>query len=283
MHLLLIVSSIFVAVGIRIFFPIPSPTENGKLCWGKLLFHFAFPPLLLLMTALVVVVMGYQGKMWGIKAGKFSYFLSLAFLIYAVFVILKNLYQQWQIQSLLTNFPGIVIEDNPCKLLDTPFPYAAVVGLWNPQLVVSEGLIKLLSPPHLKSVIAHELGHLYYRDTFLFFWLSCLKTIGFSLPKSEQIWENLALMRELRADLFACQKVDHLLVAESLIIINSYLLNNRGEKLLFECPLYSSRLGERVENLLENREGKLVENYRETFWLILAFIPWIFLPFHSVG
>ncbi len=283
MHLLLVIFSLVLAVGVRVVFPHLPPTENGQLRWGRFLFQFVFPPLLLLMTSLAVVVMGYQGEMWGVKAGKFSYFLSLIFLIYVLFVILKNLYHQWQLQSLLKKYPIILLETNSCKLLDTVFPYAAAVGLWNPQIVISKGLIELLPKQHLQAVIAHELGHLYYYDTIVFFWLHCLKEIGFFLPKNKQLWENLRLMREVRADSFACKKVDHLLLAESLVMINCNLLSRWGEELLFEYPLYSSSsLEERVENLLNNPEGKLVGDYREVFWLLLAFIPWIFIPFHSL-
>ena len=63
------------------------------------------------------------------------------------------------------------------RILETDFLYSAQIGFWQSELVVSQGLLKSLDSEHLNAVLAHEQAHVYYRDTFWFFWLGWLRTI----------------------------------------------------------------------------------------------------------
>jgi Zn-dependent protease with chaperone function len=254
--------------------------ENSQQ-WGKALFFFAFPSLLLLMTCLTIVLMGDHGEMWGIKASKLSYYFSLSYLAVALTLLLNSLISLSQSRQLIKQYPSQIINNQEIKILDSSFPYAAQIGFWRSQLVLSTGLIELLSPEHLNAVIAHETAHQTYKDPFFFFWLFYLKKLTFWLPNNQQLWQNLLLLRELRADQTAAKQVDFLLIAESLITV-TLATNKQKESLQLssQCPFYDNRLEVRIDNLL-------TENYQIRFtwwqiiWLILIFIPYSFLPFHS--
>lgn len=280
MHLILILTSLFLAYGIRIISQILESKYQKK--WGLSLFFFCFPPLILLMTCVVIIFMGYQGEMWGIKASKFSYYLSISFFIYAILKLTNNIYSHFKTWSILQKCTDHQIKSHKYKLLKSNVPYAAEIGFWHSQLVLSQGLIDLLSQEHLMAVIAHETAHRNYKDPFVFFWLFYLKKLGFCLPNNDNLWENLVLLRELRADQTAAKKVDYLLIAESLLQVTSSIMTHKNQvNNELECAFYDNRLQIRIENLMEKKEDLVTNNYVEIIWLLLIFIPWLFFPFHN--
>ncbi len=251
--------------------------KNGQYC----LFIFAFPPLLLIMTALAVICMGYQGKMLGFPASWFSYLLALSFVIFGIIVTLKLTYQAWLSLRKVHNFPQQLVAGKVARILDISFPYTAQIGFWQPELVISNGLIKLLAPQHLEAVLAHEEAHNNYRDTFYFFWLGCIKSLTFWLPNTDILWEELLLLRELRADHKAAQKVDSLLLAESLLIVTQASINSAPNfNDSFSCAFSNHRLTERIDALLTPSEYSSEINVSYWCWILLTLLPWLTLPFH---
>ena len=279
MHSVLILIALVIAWVIRII-PRKSPDH-----WQKRgqysLFLFVFSPLLLIMTALAVICMGYQGKMLGFRASWFSYILALSFLIFGVIITVKLTYQAWSSLQKIRNYPQQLVGGKVARILDISFPYIAQIGFWQPELVISNGLIKLLSAQHLEAVLAHEEAHNNYRDTFYFFWLGCIKNLTFWLPNTDILWEELLLLRELRADHKAAQKVDHLLLAESLLIVTQASTNlapNFNES--FSCAFSNHRLTERIDALLTPSEYYSGFNVSYCSWILLTLLPWLTLPFH---
>jgi len=280
MHFIFIITALFIAYSIRLISQLKVINYQKK--WGLSLFLFAFPPLLLFMTCITVLMMGYHGEMWGIKASKFSYYLAVSFLIFAIFSLIKISWDLYKLTHLVQKYPLQIINGKPIKILQTSFPYAAQVGFYSSQLVISTGLIQLLSQEHLEAVIAHESAHEMHKDPFFFFWLSYLERLTFWLPNNENLWNNLLLLRELRADYTAAKTVDYLLIAEALLKVTNAALKQR-KKLIFdlECPFLNYRLQERIETLLDNSNFSPKLNLWQIMWLILVFIPWIFFPFHN--
>ena len=93
-------------------------------------------------------------------------------------------------------------------------------GLWSSELVVSQGLLDHLDDEHLDAVLAHEAGHDYYRDTFLVLLARVTKAVNLLAPPiSESLWQELLLLREMRADRWAARSVDTLVLAESLMSV----------------------------------------------------------------
>ena len=175
------------------------------------------------------------------------------------------------------NIRGILV-----RILDTNALFTAQIGFWHPELVVSEGLLQTLDSAHLEAVFAHEEAHYYYRDTFWFFWLGWVRSCTAWLPNTEALWQELLVLRELRADARAAQQVDPLLLAESLLLVVSVLpapCESFCAALSAVAP--RSRLEERIEALLAQPEEQSSINRWFWLWLLLAFLPLLSVPFHN--
>ncbi|MFW6358772.1 MAG: M56 family metallopeptidase, partial [Chroococcales cyanobacterium] len=217
MHLVMISIAIASAYFLRFVGTPQTGTWNER--WQRSLFFFLLPPLLLIMTAFAVLVMGTQGKMLGLEASELSYDIALAFVGLSGFYLIKQSYQGWRSQTKINSYPQQFVNGKLARIVNISFPYCAQIGFWKPQLIITQGLLSLLDIPHLEAVFAHEKAHFDHRDPFCFFWLGWLKSLTFWLPNTETLWQELLLLREMRADQEAAQSVDPLLLAESLILV----------------------------------------------------------------
>jgi Zn-dependent protease with chaperone function len=280
---MILIFAVGVAWLLRALIPVLSP--ESELSWQKALFIFVFPPVLLLMTSLAVVSMGYQGMMFGLKASWLSYSLAIAFLLWSLGLGFYRLGQASRAIQQIRHYTKGLTQNQPTRILDSPFPYSAQIGLWNPELVISQGLLDSLDDEHLQAVLAHENAHYYYRDTFWFFCLGWLRQMSFWLPQTEQLWQELLFMREVRADKKAAQQVDPLLLAESLMLVAK---NMQEIPILpnFEaiCAAFNhqdNRLISRINYLIEPPDTLLIENnFLNWILLGLAFLPLILIPLH---
>jgi Zn-dependent protease with chaperone function len=248
--------------------------------WGQTLFLFLFPPLLILMTLIALLCMGPQGRMGGLHTGWFSYLLALGCLAFFGILCIKLTWEGWQSVRSARNCPQINFAGQQVRLLDTQALFAGQIGFWQPELVLSQGLLQTLSPDHLDSVVAHEQGHYYYRDTFWFFWLGWLRSCTAWLPNTDLLWQELLVLRELRADAHAASQVDPLLLAESLLLVVS------SSPLSSEicCAAIGSssvdRLEQRINALLTQPES--IPQSQSLSWkcLLLASLPLVTVIFH---
>ena len=168
------------------------------------------------------------------------------------------------------------------QLLDIPMLFAAQIGFWRSRLFVSQGLLDSLDAQHLEAVLLHERAHAHYRDTFWFFWLGCLRQIMPWLPNTQDLWEELLLLRELRADRWAAQKLDGLLLAESLLaMVSSNMLPSETFAAAFGSTNTSDRLEERIDFLLADPEPLPQFSWRSLLWFGFALLPLAVLPLHS--
>ncbi len=280
MHLLMIFLALAIAWLVR-FIPI-STSDNWEQRWQRSLFGFLFPPLLLIMTALAVIFMGAEGQMLGWHSSWLGYLLSLAVITIPTGFLLKLGFQAWQCEQKITTNPQQNLKGNNIYLLDIDLPYIAQIGFWQPKLVVSQGLLKLLDDLQLEAVLAHEQAHLEKRDTFWFFWLGWLRSFTTWLPQTEILWQELLLIREIRADLKAVQTVDSLVLAESLLTVaQSALADNTP---CFETPLFSpsasDRLSQRIDAMINDQQPQKSFPWYWV-WVFLLFIPWATIPLHS--
>ncbi len=284
MHLLMIVVSLILAWSIRLYTPLSNISLRTR--WQRSLFCFVFPPLLLLMTAIAVTIMGCHGKMLGWQSSWYGYLLAIGFLFFATICLGKLAYQGWQSLQKINNYPQKVIEGKTARLLDTSFPYSAQVGFWNPELVISEGLLTTLDKDHLNAVIAHEQAHAKYQDTFWFFMLGWLGRISPWLPNTDNLWQDLLLLREIRADRQASQQVDPLLIAESLVIVAQKIHEISGKMttgimgVTFHDKVLSSRLNERIDALLNESDSPIITPWKLSY-ILLTLVPLILIPLHG--
>ncbi|WP_413173879.1 M56 family metallopeptidase [Anabaena azotica] len=279
MHLLMILTAVTVAYSLRYFANIPQ--GNWNLRWERSLFFFLFPPLLIFMTATAVVCMGTQGKMGGMYTDSSSYLLALIFLLFFNILGIKLAFQGWKSIKSARQCPQINLAGKQVRLLQTGALFAGQMGFWQPELVVSQGLLATLSPAHLESVLAHEQGHFQYRDTFWFFWLGWMRSCTAWLPNTEPLWQELLMLRELRADSYAASQVDPLVLAESLLLVVS---SQTPTSEVCCAALGSSgveRLEQRIDALLTPKETTPETQLQSWHIFLFAFLPLLTVVFHT--
>ena len=278
MHLAMILITLALATGLRL---VAQPRENYVSTWQLSLFFFLCPPLLLLMTALAILCMGYQGEMLGLPASRLSYILASVFLSWGLLSLVKLAYRAWQLQHELRQCSQQSIQGKIARILEVDWLYSAQIGFWEPELVVSRGLLTTLDSEHLQAVLAHEQAHYDYRDTFWFFWLGWLRSFTAWLPNTESYWQELLLLRELRADRRAIAEVDALVLAESLLTVAKNLLPApESFCATFSCATPPSRLSMRIDALFTNSDTTPTWSWWSWIWLILLLLPWATIPLH---
>jgi hypothetical protein len=234
------------------------------------------------MTALAVLLMGPQGQMIGLHTDGFSYGLVVGGVGLAIGFCLKLAIQGWQSLQTIRTYPKIDLDGKSARLVDTSTLFSAQIGFWQPELVVSQGLLETLKPEHLQAVLSHEQAHHYYRDTFWFFWLGWLRQITAWLPNTEALWQELLLLRELRADHWAAGRVDALLLAESLlIVVSTPMMASESFCAAFSRATPHNRLQERIEALLGEAESSPPSSFASWIWVVFALLPLVAVPFHS--
>ncbi|MDJ0633653.1 MAG: M56 family metallopeptidase [Xenococcaceae cyanobacterium MO_188.B29] len=280
MHLVMIIFTLAIAWLVRLKMITTQSTWIRR--WQQGLFFFLFPPLLLLTTAISVACMGFQGEMLGIQASWLSYIISIIFILLAGFYLLKSAYQGYQSLKQIRAYPRRLIAGKIARLLETDFPYSAQIGFWKSELVISQGLLTSLDSEHLQAVLAHEQAHLYYRDTFWFFWLGWLRNLTAWLPNTESLWQELLLLRELRADRKAAEDFDSILLAESLLkVAQDTIQDDFIFCATFSCTIPRNRLAERIDCLLDETILIPTSNWWNWSWILLLFIPLLTIPFHG--
>ncbi|PSB28175.1 M56 family metallopeptidase [Stenomitos frigidus] len=279
MHLTLLFFGLSCAWGLRLLAMRTEGTRQER--WRRSLGLFLFPPLLLLMTAVALVCMGPQGQMVRWWEGWFSYFLAVGFLASAGVMLFKLMMEGRRSLHQVRTYPQIVLKGQPSRLLATPIPFIAQVGFWQSELVLSQGLIDTFSADHLDAVLTHEQAHAYYRDTFWFFWLGWLRRLSAWLPQTEALWQELLLLRERRADRWAAQTVDTLLLAEALVqMVKAPELYAETICAAFSSATPRNRLEERIDALLSSQESLQPSNPWVWAWMLLVCLPLMTVPFH---
>jgi Zn-dependent protease with chaperone function len=280
MHLIMILTALSLALLIRCRWSKSTGTWTQR--WQRSLLSFLLPPLLLLMTVIAVLCMGPQGQMIGLHTDWYSYCLVVGCVGFAIGFGLRLAVEGWQSLRQIRTYPQIDLDGKSARLLDSPMLYSAQIGFWQPELVVSQGLLETLKPEHLQAVLVHEQAHHYYRDTFWFFWLGWLRRITAWLPNTDPLWQELLVLRELRADRWAASRVDALLLAESLLlVVSTPMMASESFSAAFSHATPLNRLQERIDALLEEPESAPQASSWAWSWVLLALLPLVAVPFHS--
>lgn len=288
MHLIVSFAIFALAWGLRY-----SWVETDRLTWNErwnlTLSKFLLPPLLLFTTSVSIVWMGPHGRMVWVGNDWLSYNIDIGCLGFAAFYLVKLTLTGWQIRQQVRTYPEIKLNGKKARLLDLPTIYIAQIGFWQPELVITQGLLDNLDKEHLGAVLAHEQAHYRHRDTFCFFWLGWIRQITSWLPQTEVMWQELLVLRELRADRWASKQTDPLLVAEALLLV----VQNTSIFTEDFCTAFSQvapvdRLNQRINALLAIYESSNIPTqnlYRSTdiwiwIYLLVGLLPLLTVPFH---
>jgi Zn-dependent protease with chaperone function len=280
MHLTMFVGILGLAWGLRYAWS-QMTIDRWRVRWHCTMTLFLLPPLLLFTTAIAVIWMGPQGRMLGVWEGWVSYVLSLGLLGLALLCLLEQTWGAWQILHRVRAYPLVDVDGIPIRLLDLDTPYLAQIGWWQPELVISQGFIIALDLEHRAAALAHERAHYYYRDTFYFFWLGWVRQITVWLPQTESMWQELLILREIRADVWASAQTDPLLVAETLLLVvqNTPIFPD-NLCAAFSQMTSASRLDRRIEAILTTTEPIERLKIWSWAWLLFALLPLLAIPFH---
>ncbi|WP_310485849.1 M56 family metallopeptidase [Chamaesiphon sp. VAR_48_metabat_403] len=287
MHLIVLLTIFAVAWGLRYTW---AGTDRVSWIdrWQRTLAIFLLPPLLLFTSAIAIIWMGPHGRMVWVGNDWLSYCVGIGFLGFAALSWLKLAGSGWQMLSQIRTYPTTELNGKSVRILDLPTPYSAQIGFWEPELVVTQGLLDTLSTAHLEAVLAHEQAHYRYRDTWCFFWLGWLHQMTTWLPQTEAIWQELLMLRELRADRWASIQTDPLLVAEALLsIVQNTPIFPDNICAAFSQTAPADRLTQRIEALLDrieingNNQIEPSQNLAAWAWLLVAVLPLLAVPFHS--
>ena len=275
MHLLTMAIVITAAILFRLQTVPTLGNWSGR--WYRTLFLFCLPGLLMLTTAVTVLYMGCHGQMLGVQAGSVGCLLSLGLILFAVASWLRLVYRSYRSLRQIRRYPQQQIGKMMARIFELDLPYSAQVGFWQSELIISRGLLATLDTEHLTAVMAHERAHAQYRDTFWFFWLGWIRSFSFWLPNTEALWQELLLLRELRADCKAAESVDFLLLAESLLAVAKAPLESPAGCIGFNDAQTGDRLQARIDSLLNQSES--IENRRWQHW---SWLSWLFLPLLTI-
>lgn len=288
MHLIMLLTALVLAWCLR------STDSETTGCWRerwqRTLKQFLLPPLLLLTTAIAIIWMGPHGQMVWRWEGWFSYGLALGFWVWTIVIGLKLAWESWCLYQWVRGQPTTVLNGLTARLLDLPTLDIAQIGFWQPELVISRPLLTVLDEPHLEAVLLHEQAHHYYRDTFWFFWLGWLRRLASGLPQTGRLWQELLILREIRADRWAAQRTDNLLLAEALLVVVSHpsaltedycAAFSRVVPPLTGAAPRKDRLNQRIEALLTEPELSNDVGCWSWIWLGLPLLPLLAIPFHQ--
>jgi Zn-dependent protease with chaperone function len=280
MHSIVLIAMLGLAWGLRYAWTQMS-VDRWSDRWHCTMTLFLLPTLLLLTTAIALLWMGPQGQMAGVWGGWVSYCWSIGFLSFSGLCLLKQTWGAWQLLNLVRTYPIADLDGTPIRSIDLDLPYSAQIGFWQPELVISQGLLVKLDSEHRAAVIAHEQAHARYHDTFYFFWLGWLRQITRWLPQTEVIWQELLVLREIRADVWASAQTDPLLVAEALLlVIQNPPIFPENLCAAFSQMTATSRLDRRIEAILTTTAPIDRLTIWSWAWLLLALLPLLAIPFH---
>jgi Peptidase family M48 len=277
MHLLMIAGVFALCWFVRQERPAKGP---WSVRWQRTLTSFLLPPCLLMTTAFAILWMGPGGSTFSFWDGNVTFGLALGFFLWAALEGIKLAWSGVRFLRKVRAYSPVDVQGTTCLRLDTSAPFIAQVGFWNPQLLVSQGLLDTLDQEHLTAVLSHEQAHHHYRDTFWFFWLGWLRRITAWLPNTQALWDELLALRELRADSWAARQVDVFALAESLVLVgHAGPTPVQSELLCAGVALSPNRIEERVEALLAGPDAtSLTPGF---LWLALVLLPFAALPFHT--
>lgn len=282
MHLSILVLAITLAVTWRWCWQLTEDAWVQR--WWRAVLALCGSLVVLVSAAWAVLWMGHHGTMLGWAVGPLGCRLSLVGLGWGAVGLLWSLFQagwatwHWRRYSLVPLPQGM-----SARLVETAVPLAAQIGFWRSRLIVSRGWLEQLSPDEQAMILAHEQAHAHYRDPLVFWLLGWVRRLTLWLPNTQALWQELLLLREIRADRWSVQHADPLAVAELLVKLARPTPLDEGipARVGFSSAEDLNRLEQRVNALLDPiPEGESIAINRILWGLALALLPLLAVTVH---
>jgi Zn-dependent protease with chaperone function len=163
------------------------------------------------------------------------------------------------------------------RFLDSPRLLAFTVGLWRPQVVLSEGMISTLSQEELAAVLSHELGHVQSRDPLHLAVVRFLADALWFLPVTRSLAADFSDAVEAAADDWAVA------ITRQPVDLASALVKTARAGVQQAIPLATALAGhltveDRIERLLGVVNRKRPEAARRR-WVASGFITALLVLF----
>ncbi len=126
-----------------------------------------------------------------------------------ILLVIRLLTFYFKSQSLKSKLSNLIISEQKEKkiaVVKSQEKFAFVLGIRNPKIYISTGLISTLSKKEFEAVLAHECYHLENRDTFTMLVASIVNSISFIFPVLSDFVRNYKVAREIAADKFSVIK-----------------------------------------------------------------------------
>jgi Zn-dependent protease with chaperone function len=283
--------------------------------WSWAIGAIVVPALWLMIAVLAVGAMGAHGTMFGYSVSAIGLWISGGLILSLMVLLGALLRRSWQIQRELHHYPTTTLtapnlgQTLTIRAIASPAWFAGQVGILKPELTIGRSLLTRLDPAQLEAIVAHECAHAHYHDTTLFFTLGWLRRWTSWLPHTQDIWQELIILRELRADRWAAQFVDPLLLAETLLTVARSAQTPSQTPSPSDTPQSPAIAGvgfhdfttvdsfeARIEALMayeiapespvnscsnqRRREDRLTLTINGWLWVVLACFPLLAVPFH---
>jgi bla regulator protein blaR1 len=185
--------------------------------------------------------------------------LALATAILATARLGAALLAQWRTSRLVQRFrtrgrdlPGLAFE---ATRFPHALPVAALAGLIRPRLLLSELLLRALSPAELRAVVAHEKAHASARDNLKRLLLRASPDPLALLPAGSRLRASFEQAAEAAADQAACSDVAPLVLARALLKVAALVPPGRRLELGVAALHREGEIAARVRALVLSHEG----------------------------
>lgn len=151
------------------------------------------------------------------------------------------------------------------QLVHSRFPVSLLAGVFRPQLILSTGLLEMLSPPQLRALLQHEMAHSLRRDNLCQFFLSFCKNLLFICPTGHLLFRWWREETELFCDEVAIYSTGRPLdLAEALLEMQRQMRAAQASRLqplvqsAFFPPASASFMERRINKILSFCEGSTI-------------------------
>lgn len=170
----------------------------------------------------------------------------------------------------------------PLRVVTSPRPLAFTVGLWHPQIVVSQGIVSSLSEAELRAVLFHERSHARRRDPLRLLVVRFLADALWFLPVARSLARDFVDAVEESADDWAVK------ATRQPVELASALVKTAKTGVVSAVPLVSGFAGnlsveDRVERLLgmpvQRRSGTTIGTWSASALITLFLLVLLMPPF----